>query len=147
MSWPLHVTVAAVVERGGQFLLVQESIQGQSVINQPAGHLEQNETLVDAVVRETLEETAWHFEPNALVGIYRWIHPRGDTFLRFSFTGNLIQEEKGRALDHGIEQSIWLDRQALLLRKQQLRSPLVLQCIDDYLAGIRIPLSAIKDVI
>lgn len=147
MSWPLHVTVAAVVERDGQFLLVQESIQGQSVINQPAGHLEQNETLVDAVVRETLEETAWHFEPNALVGIYRWIHPRGDTFLRFSFTGNLIQEEKGRDLDHGIEQSIWLDRQALLQRKQQLRSPLVLQCIDDYLAGIRIPLSAIKDVI
>jgi len=147
MSWPLHVTVAAVVERDGQFLLVQESIQGQSVINQPAGHLEQNETLVDAVVRETLEETAWHFEPNALVGIYRWIHPRGDTFLRFSFTGNLIQEEKGRDLDHGIEQSIWLDRQALLQRKQQLRSPLVLQCVDDYLAGIRIPLSAIKDVI
>ena len=104
MSWPLHVTVAAVVEREGRFLLVQESVGGNSVINQPAGHLEQHESLLQAVVRETLEETAWQFEPNALVGIYRWIHPKGDTFLRFCFTGNLLQEEKHRTLDHGIEQ-------------------------------------------
>jgi len=147
MSWPLHVTVAAVVECSGRFLLVQESVGGQSVINQPAGHLEQHESLLDAVVRETLEETAWQFEPNALVGIYRWMHPRGDTFLRFCFTGKLLREEKDRVLDQGIEQVVWLDRDALQQRAHQLRSPLVLQCIDDYLAGIRIDLSAIKDVI
>ena len=147
MNWPLHVTVAAVVEREGRFLLVQESIAGKSVINQPAGHLEQHESLVDAVVRETLEETAWQFEPNALVGIYRWISPKGDTFLRFCFTGSVLHEEKNRALDHGIEQVLWLERTVLQQRAQELRSPLVLQCIDDYLAGVRIDLSAIKDVI
>ncbi len=147
MSWPLHVTVAAVVEHSGRFLLVQESVGGQSVINQPAGHLEQHESLVDAVVRETLEETAWQFEPNALVGIYRWVHPKGDTFLRFCFTGDLLHEEKDRALDHGIEKVVWLDRESLQQRLHQLRSPLVLQCIDDYQAGIRIDLSAVKDVI
>jgi len=147
MSWPLHVTVAAVVERDGQFLMVQESVHGQSVINQPAGHLEQHESLLQAVVRETLEETAWHFEPNALIGIYRWTHPQGMTYLRFSFTGNLLHEEKGRALDEGIEQAIWLDRESLQQRAHQLRSPMVLRCVDDYLAGTRLPLSAIKDII
>jgi 8-oxo-dGTP pyrophosphatase MutT (NUDIX family) len=147
MNWPLHVTVASVAEREGKFLLVQESVGGNSVINQPAGHLEDNESLVQAVVRETLEETAWQFEPTALVGVYRWKHPKGDTFLRFCFTGNLVQEESNRTLDHGIEQVVWLDRAAVQQRVQMLRSPLVLRCIDDYLAGIRIDLSAIHDVI
>ena len=147
MNWPLHVTVAAVVERAGRFLLVQESVRGNSVINQPAGHLEQHESLMDAVVRETLEETAWQFEPNALVGIYRWMHPKGDTFLRFCFTGSLLHEEQNRALDHGIERVLWLEPAELQQRVHELRSPLVLQCIDDYLAGTRISLSIIKDVI
>lgn len=147
MNWPLHVTVAAVVEREGRFLLVQESIGGQSVINQPAGHLEQNESLVQAVVRETLEETAWHFEPTALIGIYRWMHPKGDTFLRFCFTGSLGQHEPDRLLDHGIERVVWLNRQELHAQAPSLRSPLVLECIDDYLAGKRIGLSAFKDII
>lgn len=146
MSWPLHVTVASVIERDGRFLLVQESIRGQSVLNQPAGHLEPDESLVEAAVRETLEETAWHIEPKALVGIYRWKHPRGDTFLRFCFTANLLQHEPGRSLDHGIEQVVWLSRDELQANAASLRSPLVLQCIDDYLAGIRIALSAIKDI-
>lgn len=146
MSWPLHVTVAAVVERDGRFLLVQESVGGRSVINQPAGHLEQHESLVAAVMRETLEETAWHFEPSALVGIYRWTHPKGDTFLRFCFTGVVAYEEKQRSLDQGIEQVIWLNRDEIQQRAQVLRSPLVLQCIDDYLAGVRIGLSVIKDI-
>ena len=147
MNWPLHVTVAAVTEREGRFLLVQERVAGNTVINQPAGHLEQHESLLDAVVRETLEETAWQFEPTALVGIYRWMHPKGDTFLRFCFTGTLLREEKNRTLDQGIEQVLWLKREALRQRAQELRSPLVLQCIDDYLSGVRIDLSAIKDVI
>lgn len=146
MNWPLHVTVAAVVEREGRFLLVQESIGGQSVLNQPAGHLEQRESLEQAVVRETLEETAWHFEPNALVGIYRWVHPKGDTFLRFCFTGELLQHDPARSLDHGIEGIVWLNRQELIARAASLRSPLVLQCIDDYQAGIRIELSALRDI-
>jgi 8-oxo-dGTP pyrophosphatase MutT (NUDIX family) len=146
MNWPMHVTVAAVVERDGRFLLVQESIAGHSVINQPAGHLEQHESLVEAVIRETLEETAWQFEPNALVGIYRWVHPRGDTFLRFSFTGDLVMEQKDRDLDQGIEQVLWLDYAELQQRAQALRSPLVLQCASDYLAGVRIDLAVIKDV-
>lgn len=146
MSWPLHVTVAAIVERKSRFLLVQESIAGQSVFNQPAGHLEQNESLVEAVVRETLEETAWHFEPTALVGIYRWVHPKGDTFLRFCFTGELCKHEPDRALDTGIEDVVWLDRQALTERASALRSPLVLRCIDDYLAGARIDLSVLSDI-
>ena len=147
MNWPLHATVAAVVERDGRFLLVQESVGGHSVINQPAGHLEQHESLIEAVIRETLEETAWQFEPNALVGIYRWVHPKGDTFLRFCFTGELVLEEKDRALDQGIEQVLWLGQAELQQRAQALRSPLVMQCINDYLAGVRIDLAIIKDVI
>jgi 8-oxo-dGTP pyrophosphatase MutT (NUDIX family) len=146
MSWPLHVTVASVIERDGRFLLVQESVGGQSVINQPAGHLEPDESLIQAAVRETLEETAWHIEPSALVGIYRWKHPQGKTYLRFCFTGSLLRHEPGRALDHGIEQVVWLGQDDLRASAASLRSPLVLQCIDDYLAGIRMPLSAIKDI-
>lgn len=146
MNWPIHVTVAAVVERDGRFLLVQESVAGQSVINQPAGHLEQHETLLEAVRRETLEETAWHFEPTALVGIYRWVHPKGNTYLRFCFTGNLLEEEKGRDLDQGIEQAIWLNYEELQQRAQALRSPMVMQCIADYRAGVRLDLATIKDV-
>lgn len=146
MSWPLHVTVAAVVERDDRFLLVRESIAGRSVLNQPAGHLENNESLVEAVVRETLEETAWHFEPNALVGIYRWLNPAGDTFLRFCFTGVVREHDAGRSLDTGIEDVVWLDRQSLAEQASRLRSPLVLRCIDDYIAGARIDLSILKDI-
>jgi len=146
MTWPLHVTVAAVVEREGRFMLVRESIRGQSVLNQPAGHLEPNESLLAAVIRETLEETAWHFEPTALVGVYRWVHPKGDTFLRFSFTGKLIHAEPDRELDLGIEEVLWLAPRELRERADELRSPLVLQCIDDYLAGTRIDLSSLKDI-
>jgi 8-oxo-dGTP pyrophosphatase MutT (NUDIX family) len=146
MNWPLHVTVASVLEREGRFLLVRESIRGQSVINQPAGHLERNESLVAAVVRETLEETAWHIEPTALVGVYRWMHPRGDTFLRFCFCGRLLHADSKRELDKGIEEVLWLSPEELQARSAELRSPLVQQCIDDYQAGIRIDLSCIKDI-
>lgn len=146
MKWPLHVTVAAIIEREGRFLLVQEVVHGKTVINQPAGHLEQNENLLDAVVRETLEETAWHFQPESLVGIYRWVHPKGDTFLRFCFTGTVIQQDANRQLDQGIEQTLWLDRNTLQQRINELRSPLVLRCIDDYLAGARIDLAVLKDI-
>jgi len=146
MSWPLHVTVAAVLEREGRFLLVRETIRGQSVLNQPAGHLEPNESLIAAVVRETLEETAWHIEPTALVGVYRWMHPRGDTFIRFCFAGRLLQADPDRVLDKGIEEVLWLTPQELQAREAEIRSPMVLQCISDYQSGSRIDLSSLKDI-
>lgn len=146
MKWPLHVTVAAIIEREGRFLMVQEVVHGKTVLNQPAGHLEQHESLLDAVVRETLEETAWHFQPESLVGVYRWVHPHGDTFLRFCFAGSLLQQEPNRQLDTGIERTLWLDHAELQTHAEQLRSPLVLHCINDYLAGTRISLNVLKDV-
>ena len=147
MNWPLHITVAAVVEQDQRFLLVQERIKGKSVINQPAGHLEQHESLLEAVIRETLEETAMHFVPEALVGIYRWTHPEGDTFLRFSFCGQLNGPVAQRALDSGIEQVLWLTPDELAARNEQLRSPLVMQCINDYLRGQRYPLSLLQNMV
>lgn len=147
MSWPLHVTVAAVVEQDKRFLLVQEQVRGVSVINQPAGHLEQNESLLEAVIRETLEETAWHFVPQALVGIYHWAHPQtGDTFLRFSFSGQLNGQDAQRELDAGIEQVLWLTARELAARAEHLRSPLVMQCIQDYLTGQRYPLTLLQNI-
>jgi len=147
MSWPLHVTVAAVVEQDGRFLLVQERVRGESVINQPAGHLEQDESLLEAVIRETLEETAWHFVPEELVGIYRWQHPQsGDTFLRFGFCGQLSGQDLQRSLDTGIEQVLWLTAQELAARAEQVRSPLVMQCINDYLRGQRYPLDLLQNM-
>ncbi len=142
--WRPHVTVAALVEREGKFLMVEESIDGKTVLNQPAGHLEEGESLIDAVIRETREETAWKFIPEALTGIYRWTHPHnGETFLRHCFTGAVCEHAPGQALDEGIIRSRWLDRDELD-QQQNLRSPLVLQCIDDYLSGRRYPLDLIK---
>ena len=147
MSWPLHVTVAAIAEREGRFLLVQECVRGESVINQPAGHLEQEESLLEAVIRETLEETAWQFVPQALVGVYRWKHPhQGDTFLRFCFCGEAGTQDPQRPLDTGIEQVLWLSTQELAARSEQLRSPLVMQCINDYLRGQRYPLDLLQNM-
>jgi 8-oxo-dGTP pyrophosphatase MutT (NUDIX family) len=147
MIWKPHVTVAAVAERDGQFLMVQERVDGQSVLNQPAGHLEDNESLLDAVVRETFEETAWHFAPERITGIYRWREPVARrTWLRVCFAGTLLEHDPGAALDEGIEQAIWLPREALLRQPQQLRSPLVMRCIDDYLAGACYPLQLLSDI-
>ncbi|MEO6697665.1 MAG: NUDIX hydrolase [Gammaproteobacteria bacterium] len=147
MIWKPNVTVAAVVERQGRFLIVEEDADGKRVYNQPAGHLDENESLVEAVIRETLEETAWRFEPTALVGVYRWknIHT-GITYLRICFTGVCHDEEAGRPLDQGIVQAVWLKRDELTALGTQLRSPLVLRCIDDYLAGQHYPLSLLMDV-
>jgi 8-oxo-dGTP pyrophosphatase MutT (NUDIX family) len=147
MIWKPHVTVAAVVEKDGRFLLVQERIDGQSVLNQPAGHLEDNESLLDAVVRETLEETAWQFAPEYITGIYRWREPVSrSTYLRVCFTGALLGHDPTATLDHGIEQALWLPREALDGPPHPLRSPLVLRCIDDYLAAARYPLHLLGDI-
>ncbi len=147
MVWKPHVTVAAVAQRHGQFLFVEERVAGDLVINQPAGHLEPGESLVDAVIRETREETAWHFEPQALVGIYLWRQPRnGSTFLRFSFAGSVSDHDAGLVLDDGIERAMWLTRDQLVNRESQLRSPMVVRGVDDFLAGQRIPLAVLDSL-
>jgi len=141
MTWKPSVTVAAVVERDGRFLLVEEKIDGRLVLNQPAGHLDPGESLIDACRREVLEETAHHFEPMALVGIYRWHYAKKDvTFLRFCFSGRVGGMEAGRSLDKGIVAAPWLSAAELDARKGDHRSPLVAKCVDDFLAGKRYPL-------
>jgi 8-oxo-dGTP pyrophosphatase MutT (NUDIX family) len=143
MVWKPDVTVAAVIERNGRFLLVEERIRGRLVLNQPAGHLEDGESLLDAVVRETLEETAWRFTPEWLLGIYQWRSPRGHTTLRFAFTGSVHGHDAARPLDPPIVTTHWFARAEIAQRAPQLRTPLVLRCIDDWLAGRRLPLEAL----
>lgn len=148
--WKPHVTVAAVIERDGRFLLVEEEVSdgaGGTVVryNQPAGHLDTGESLLQACARETLEETAWHFRPQALVGIYQWPSAQRDlTYLRFAYCGELGTEEAGRPLDAGILRALWLTLEEIQALAAQHRSPLILQCIRDYLAGNRYPLDLVK---
>jgi 8-oxo-dGTP pyrophosphatase MutT (NUDIX family) len=141
MIWKPHVTVAAVVQRDGQFLLVEEETDAGLAFNQPAGHLEAGEDLIAAVVRETLEETAYHFTPTHLIGIYNWTHPTKDlTYLRFAFGGELRGYEAGRPLDEGIVGVRWLTLDEVKATQARHRSPLILRCIEDALAGKRYPL-------
>lgn len=147
MTWKPSVTVAAVVEREGRFLLVEEEDQGGFVYNQPAGHWEHGETLVQACAREVMEETAHRFEPAHLVGIYRWSPPRGlVTYLRFAFCGETLGVELERPLDEGILRAIWLPPEEIQALAPRHRSPLVWRCIEDYLAGRRYPLELIAHV-
>jgi 8-oxo-dGTP pyrophosphatase MutT (NUDIX family) len=147
MVWKPDVTVAAIVEHEGRFLLVEERIRGRPVLNQPAGHLEDGESLVEAVIRETLEETAWHFTPRWLVGTYLWRSPRsGESTLRFAFAGEAHGQRIERALDAPIIATHWLPREDIIAQQPRLRSPLVLRCIDDYLAGLRLPLAAVASI-
>ncbi|GHD69535.1 NUDIX hydrolase [Jeongeupia chitinilytica] len=145
--WKPNATVAAVIERDGRFLLVEERILGQRKLNQPAGHVEHGESIVAAAVRETLEETAHHFVPAALVGIYLWSPPERPelTYLRFAFAGSVTGVDAGRALDDDIEAAVWLSRDEIAARAGEHRSPLLLACIDDYLAGKRYPLTLLRD--
>ena len=139
--WKPSATVAAVMERGGRFLLVEENIDGRRVFNQPAGHLDPGETLVDACAREVLEETAHRFTPTALVGIYRWHYAAKDvTFLRFCFCGEILSVEEGRKLDKEIVATHWLTREEIAAKASQHRSPLVQTCVDDFIAGRRFSL-------
>ncbi len=138
--WKPHVTVAAVLEREGRFLVVEEQTDDGVRLNQPAGHLEANESIVDGAVREAMEETAYRFEPRHVVGIYRWQHPSGVVYLRFAFTGPIVAHEAGRILDQGILRALWLTPDELRAEHARHRSPLVMRCVDDYLAGRRFPL-------
>lgn len=146
MVWKPHVTVAALCERESRFLLVEERIGGRLCLNQPAGHLEPGEGLFDAVVRETREETGWEFAPQALVGIYRWAQTESETFLRFCFTGACLAHHPDEPLDEGIQAAVWLRQEELQRRAEQARSPLVLRCVEDYLAGQRFSLALLHDL-
>lgn len=143
---PIHVTVAAVVEdRRGRFLVVEERAGGRRVLNQPAGHLEPGESLVEAVQRETLEESAWSVEPLGLVGIYRWVAPRGAVYLRTTFFARPLGQTDG-PLDEGILAAHWLDAAQLQAASAHHRSPLVWRCVQDYLQGRRYPLELVIDL-
>lgn len=143
--WKPNVTVAAVAEREGRFLLVEEETEDGLRYNQPAGHLDHGESLIDACSREALEETAWHFRPTALVGVYQWPRPKGNiTYLRFAFAGELGEEEIGRALDTGIVRAVWMTPSEVESSRDRHRSPLIWQCVQDWLAGRRYPLDMIR---
>ena len=147
MIWKPHVTVAAIAEQDGKFLIVEESVDGRLVYNQPAGHLDAGETLIDAVVRETYEEAAWTFQPEALVGIQQWRHPLdGESYLRFSFCGSCRNHHAQQPLDQGIEQALWLSREELMAEPEKLRSPMVMRSIDDYLEGRRYSLDILQHI-
>ncbi|MGH8750170.1 MAG: NUDIX hydrolase [Burkholderiales bacterium] len=144
MIWKPNVTVAAVVEDNGRFLLVEENTDEGALFNQPAGHLEENESLLQGVTRETLEETAYHFKPEHLLGIYSWHHPgKNITYLRFTFTGRTTGFDSRRMLDQGIIRALWLTSDEIRASREQHRSPLVWRCVQDYLAGKRYPLDTI----
>lgn len=140
----IDVTVAAIIEQDGRFLMVEERSGSSLVLNQPAGHLEHGESLLAAVAREALEETAHHFEPTHIVGFYLWRSDEsGVTYLRVAFCGESGPMADVETLDEGIVGVHWLTRAQLLSRQQQLRSPMVLRCIDDYLRGHRHPLDCL----
>ena len=141
--WKPNVTVAAVIESGGRFLLVEEQTPDGLRLNNPAGHLDPGESLAQAVVREVLEETACSFTPSHLVGVYLLRAPRGGTdtsYLRFAFAGSVGEAEPGRALDTGIVRTLWLTAAEIGASRERHRSPLLWRCVQDHLAGRRYPL-------
>jgi 8-oxo-dGTP pyrophosphatase MutT (NUDIX family) len=142
--WRPHVTVATVVPRDGCFLLVEEDVRGRIVLNQPAGHLDPDETLQAAAIRETLEETGWNVALTCLLGVQQWHSPSGRQFVRFTFAAEACHHDAMRPLDNGILQAIWLTRDEIAAAGSRLRSPMVLASIDDWLAGRRLPLDAVR---
>ncbi|MFW5439140.1 MAG: NUDIX hydrolase [Methylophilaceae bacterium] len=143
-QWKPNATVAAIVEKNGKFLLVEETTSRGNRYNQPAGHLEDNETIIQAVIRETLEETAYDFSPDALLGIYHWKHDHNDTtYLRFAFIGNVGAHYPDQALDDGILRATWMSIDEIRDKQAVMRSSQVLTCFEDYLAGKQYPLETI----
>ena len=145
MSFNPHVTVAAVIERNGQYLMVKEHGEDKVVYNQPAGHLENNESLIEAAIREALEETGWRIRIKSLLGISRYIAPaNGETYISFSFAAKAIELTQ-RTLDEGIIEALWLSKAQLQALSSQLRSPLVLNDIARFESGQHLPLNFIYD--
>lgn len=146
LRWKPNVTVAAIIERDGRFLLVEEETADGLMLNTPAGHLDPGESPAEGCAREALEETAHRFTPTALIGIYmaRTRSTAQDvTYMRFAFAGDLGEREAGRALDHGIVRTLWMTPQEIRESRARHRSPLLLQCVEDHLAGKRHPLSLV----
>lgn len=143
-SWKPNVTVAAVIERAGRFLMVEEETAAGLRLNQPAGHLEPGESLIEAAVREAREETAHVFKPQALVGVYQWrLMPQDITYVRFTFSGTAGERIAGQVLDAGIVRALWMTEAELRESAPRHRSPLVLRSLDDWLAGKRFPLDVL----
>lgn len=148
--WQPDVTVACVVVRDGRLLMVEEQVRGRLVLNQPAGHLEPDESLLEAARRETLEETGWQVEPTAFIGAYQWKAPdvsaggAGRHYLRMAFAADPIRHDPERALDEGIVRALWLSPGELSADAARHRSPLVWRVVEDFLAGRRHPLDAVQ---
>ncbi len=147
MSWKPHVTVAAVIEEDARFLLVEEQIEGKTVFNQPAGHLEQGESLTDAIVREVLEETTRPFQAKALLGAWLYqLTGKPHSYLRFCFCGNVGEPVPGHSLDRDIITTHWLTLEEIQQQEGSLRSPMVLQCIQEFRRGVRLPLDSLHSL-
>ncbi len=141
------ITVAAVTQTAERFLIVEERINRRLVFNQPAGHVEHGESLLTAVIREVQEETAWRFVPEALLGVYLWRNPSsGRSTLRFAFVGAVADHDAAQPLDRGIVRTHWLSQPELLQRQAQLRSPLVMRCIEDFQRGTFLAMSAVAGI-
>jgi 8-oxo-dGTP pyrophosphatase MutT (NUDIX family) len=146
--WCPHVTVACVVADGDRFLMVEEEVNGRLVYNQPAGHLDDRESLISAAVRETLEETGWTVTLEHLIGVHQWRSTEhGDGVVRFSFGARALSHDPDRPLDAGIRRALWLTREEILALGDHLRSPLVLMSIDAWLAGQRYPLEMLHSLL
>lgn len=146
--WTPRVTVAAVIERDGKFLLIEEETALGLKLNNPAGHLEPGETPAQGCAREVLEEAAWDFTPTAVLGVYfarsrKNSTGEDQTYLRLAFCGELGAHHAGRPLDEGIVRTVWMTADEVRASSARHRSPLVLKCIEDYIAGVRLPLSAV----
>lgn len=146
MSWAPHVTVAAVIEKNGKFLMVEECVNQQRVFNQPAGHVEALETLSAAAIRETLEETGWLIEPLYILGLYTYTPVcRSKTFYRTTFIAEARDFDPRRTLDQDIIDTHWLSLEEIRAQQAHLRSPIVLKCVEDYCNGQRFPLSLLSE--
>lgn len=144
MNWYPHVTVATVVERDNTFLLVEEQAESGLVFNQPAGHLEAGETLAQAAVRETLEETAWTVTLRGVVGFGLYTSPHnGVTYYRTTFFADPRSHDPRRVLDKGIERAVWMSYEEILAESDRMRSDLVIEVINRYRSGHRYPLTMI----
>ena len=147
MQWTPHVTVAAIVEQQGKFLLVEEETPFGRRFNQPAGHLENHESLLQAVVRETLEETAHTFQAQAILGVYQWqSEAQNISYIRFAFIGTLTQHHPHRHLDTGILRVVWMSIDEMRAQASFMRSPQVVRCAEDYWLGQRFPLQLLNQL-
>ena len=144
--WQPDVTVATVVVRDGRLLMVEERAQGRVVFNQPAGHLEPDESLLEAARRETLEETGWEVAPTAFIGAYQWKAETGRHYLRFAFAAEPLAHDATRTLDEGIVQALWMTPAELQDQQARHRSPLVWRCVADHLGGSRHPLDLVRQL-